>query len=590
MRVGGIQIERAAKILLVATTIVLVGSTPHSERMPSPPDLPGLWAAKLRFGPDIRGTLRILRVGSEWRADIAGFSVPARFDGQSVSFDLPDGRGGFRGNKTDREIAGHWLQQTTIVAGRVFATPLTLRPDGPSRWRGEVMPLDDTFTFYLPVTRQSDGTLGTYLRNPERNLGRFIPVTRIEGNAGQVRLLGTRRGERTETSFAEGHYDSSNSVISIRINGNTFDFTKDDDKNSPFYPRAKQHRSYTYAAPIRLDDGWRVGTLEEVRISREGIEKLVQMLMDMPMDSVSTSQIHSLLIARHGKLVLEEYFHGYNRDMPHDTRSAAKSWTAVLIGAAMEAGVPIRMNTPVYATMLGSVPSDLDPRKRTMTLEHLLSMTAGYDCDERNPNASGQEDVMQQQTLEPDWYRYTMNVPLVSGPGEKVVYCSAEPNLAAGMLQKIAREPLPELFYRLVGKPLQMRSYHLLLSPTGDAYGGGGHYFLPRDFLKLAQLMVNEGRWGERRILSKHWARTSGAALRDLSPIQQYGYLWNSLEYPYKDRKVHAFFAGGNGGQIFMGIPELDLVIGFTGGNYNDPSLFIPQRVFVPKFILPAVN
>jgi CubicO group peptidase (beta-lactamase class C family) len=59
---------------------------------------------------------------------------------------------------------------------------------------------------------------------------------------------------------------------------------------------------------------------------------------------------------------------------------------------------------------------------------------------------------------------------------------------------------------------------------------------------------------------------------------------------PLQGRKVRAFFAGGNGGQIFMGIPALDLVIGFTGGNYSDPALFIPQRVFVPQFILPAVN
>ena len=62
------------------------------------------------------------------------------------------------------------------------------------------------------------------------------------------------------------------------------------------------------------------------------------------------------------------------------------------------------------------------------------------------------------------------------------------------------------------------------------------------------------------------------------------------MEYPYKGRKVRAFFAGGNGGQIFMGIPALDLVIAFTGGNYSDPALFIPQRSFVPQFILPAVN
>jgi CubicO group peptidase (beta-lactamase class C family) len=108
--------------------------------------------------------------------------------------------------------------------------------------------------------------------------------------------------------------------------------------------------------------------------------------------------------------------------------------------------------------------------------------------------------------------------------------------------------------------------------------------------MKLAQLMVNDGRWAGKQILTPDWARKSRAPLRDLAPIQQYGFLWNSVEYSYQGRKVRAFFAGGNGGQIFMGIPELDLVIAFTGGSYNQASLLIPQRVYVPQHILPAVN
>lgn len=575
------------KLSLLAATVVLAGSARYQAVAP---DLAGLWSAKLRFGPDIRGTLRIVRVGGEWRADIAGFSVPAKFTGQSLSFELPDAKGSFRGKANGGYITGHWLQPVTAVAGRAFATPLTLRSDGPDRWRGEVVPLDDTFTLYLPLNRMSDGTYSAYLRNPDRNLGRFIPVTRVETSGEAIRLIGNRPGQ-PERVLAEGKYDSANRALRIPINGTSFDFTKDEDFSSAFFPRGRAAQRYRYSVPLRVDDGWPVATPEETGISRSGLEKFVQMLVDMPMDSVSTSQIHGLLIARHGKLVLEEYFHGYDRDTPHDTRSAAKSWTAILLGAAMRAGVPITMSTPVYATMLGSARSDVDVRKEAMTLEHLVTMTAGYDCDERNPNAIGQEDVMQQQTREPDWYRYTLNVPLVSAPGEKVVYCSAEPNLAAGILQKIAGEPLPELFHRLVGQPLQMHRYHLLLTPTGDAYGGGGHYFLPRDFIKLAQLMVNDGRWGGRQIVSKDWAQKSGSPLRDLSRLQQYGYLWNSVEYPYKDRKVRAFFAGGNGGQIFMGIPELELVIAFTGGNYSDiTTLLIPQREFVPKLILPAVH
>ena len=201
---------------------------------------------------------------------------------------------------------------------------------------------------------------------------------------------------------------------------------------------------------------------------------------------------------------------------------------------------------------------------------------------------------MQDQTAEPDWFAYTLKVPLIYTPGEKLVYCSAEPNLAAGMLEKIAKEPLPDLFDRLVARPLRMSTYHLMLTPTRTAYGGGGHYFLPRDFMKLPQLMLNGGTWDGRQIVSKEWARTAVLPMRRLNnepPAgQDYGYLWNSKDYSYQGRTVRGFFAGGNGGQIFMAIPDLDLVIAFVGGNYADSATRFAQRTLIPEYVLPAVR
>ena len=70
----------------------------------------------------------------------------------------------------------------------------------------------------------------------------------------------------------------------------------------------------------------------------------------------------------------------------------------------------------------------------------------------------------------------------------------------------------------------------------------------------------------------------------------KYGYLWWSVEYPYDRRTVRAFFAAGNGGQIAMAVPELDLAVAFMGGNYADRPGLNAQKVFVPEFILPAVR
>ena len=579
---------RLARWLSCASLLIAAAASAQSGGRQ---DLEGLWVAHARYGPDVRGRLMIFRRGDGLVADIAGFSVPVEKQGKKLSFELPDGKGSFRGERSGDQIDGQWIQPVTVEGGARYATPLVLRADSDGRWTGMVAPREDHMTYYLPVIRGGEGRYSTYLRNPERNQGVFLGVSRIEQVDDTAQLVGTRRGQKEQSVIAAGRRNPEAGTFSLPLFWGTFDFARETDRSSPFYPRANPPERYRYSSPVQLDDGWPVSTLDKERIDQATIEKFVQKLIDMRQENVSTSQVHSLLIARHGKLVLEEYFHGFDRDTPHDTRSASKSWTNVLIGAAMQAGVPIHLDTPVYETMLGSVAPDLDPRKKAMTLEHLISMTAGFDCDDSGERP-GDEDPMQEQTAEPDWYRYSLNVPMAWSSGEKIVYCSMKPNLAAGMLEKIAGERLPEMFYRLVAKPMHMGKYHLFLQPTGQPYGGGGHHFTTRDFMKLSQLFLNDGKWEGRQIVSREWARKSGAALPVLSPTsgQTYGYLWNSFEYSFRERKVHAFFPGGNGGQVYIGIPDLDLLIAFTGGSYADAVMFRSQREFVPQDILPAVS
>jgi CubicO group peptidase (beta-lactamase class C family) len=555
-------------------------------------DLVGLWAAKRDFAPDGRGELVLVPRDRALVADIAGFTVPVTVKEGNLSFELPGGRGSFRGkvSRSGEAVDGIWTQPTSPVSGMPYATPVKLGKAG-DQWRGVVRPLMPTYSLYLPVTRAADGTMATYLRNPDRNDGIFTQVKAIEAKDGRVSLLGNRRGRKETTALFEGRVQGDHLVVPFESRGGTYEFEKDDDAWSALYPRGRNPAPYHYAKPLQRDDGWPTATLEEVGISRPMMEAFIQKIIDTPQADVSTSQIHSVLIARHGKLVLEEYFHGYHRDLPHDTRSAAKSAFSVLVGAAMQAGIPIAESTPVYETMLGKLPADIDPRKRRMKLVHLLTMTGGHFCDDSNPEAPGNEDAMQEQEKERDWYRFILALPMDREPGEKLVYCSIDPHLAGGVLSKVAGEPLPELFDRLVARPLQMGEYHMFLAPLGEGYMGGGSQFLPRDFMKLAQLLANEGAWNGRRIMSAAWARRTGEGIRAIGTSgQRYGYLWNSYEYPYRGRIVRGIFAAGNGGQISMAIPELDLVIAFTGGNYADASLFIPQRKIVPEQILPAVD
>jgi CubicO group peptidase (beta-lactamase class C family) len=581
-------------MLIAVAASALPSLAVRTDQAPTTKDLVGLWRAKRHFGPEVKGTLTIERDGAGFRAEIQGRSSPVRLDHDRLSFELADGEGSFRGRLTNDRIVGHWIQLRGVtLGGYAYASPVTLEARSPGRWRGVVTPLDDELTFYLLIKLNDDGTLGAFLRNPERNVGHFMNVEHVAFDGRAVKLLGRRSKGAPETTLSEGVYDADIGTFSVPLRGGIYDFSRASlSDEAGFYPRGKAPAPYVYRRPSAEDDGWPVGTLEEVGISRDAVSRFIQMLIDTPIDSIHASDIHGALIARHGKLVLEEYFHGFHRDEPHDTRSAAKSLTSILTGAAILRGEPIGPSTPVYEAMNGAAAAaaaDLDPRKRAITVENLLTMSSGLDCDDSNPDSPGNEDTMQEQTAQPDWYRYTLNQKMVRTPGEKAVYGSANPNLLGGVLAKKTGRWLPDLFRDLVADPLQIRRYAINLTPTGDSYMGGGARLLPRDFMKLGQMMIDGGRWRGRQIVSRDWVRNSTSPLYDLAGIR-YGYLWWVIEFPYKTRTVRAFFAGGNGGQVVMGIPELDMVVAFYGGNYSDPVLFKPQRVFVPQYILPAVN
>jgi len=237
------------------------------------------------------------------------------------------------------------------------------------------------------------------------------------------------------------------------------------------------------------------------------------------------------------------------------------------------------------------LPSGLEPRREALRFEHLLSLTSGFDCDDNNEESPGYEDRMWEQTTHPTFYAWTMALKMVSDPGKDWVYCSANPNLVGGVIAKATGRYLPALFDELIARPLEMKRYYLPLSPQGDFTMTGGSRFLPRDFLKLAQLHLNGGTWKGHRVYTKEWSDLATRSHYNSEAYKfQYGYLWWGVEYPYQGRTIRAYFASGNGGQISMAIPELDLAMAFHAGNYNEAGGRKATREYVPQFILPAVN
>jgi CubicO group peptidase (beta-lactamase class C family) len=371
--------------------------------------------------------------------------------------------------------------------------------------------------------------------------------------------------------------------------GGTYDFHRDD-SSSLVYPRPLPSEPYRYVPPPALGDGWPIGTLASEHIDRPAMERLVQSFIDMNVEEADAPEIHALLIARRGHLLLEEYFHGYSRDDLHTLRSGAKSLSGTIIGAAMHAGAPIRLDSRVYQVMNhGTFPPGLEPRKRAMTLENLLTMSSGHYCDDTDDKAPGNEEYITDDLQPANVIGYFMSVPMATDPGTNSVYCSMQPHLALAMLQEATHESPLRIFDRLVARPMQIEHYSWPLDTNGRPYGGGSVAIRARDYMKFGQLMLNGGTWGGKRILDASYARDASSPLYHLRNIY-YGYLWWSEFYPYKNRKVYGYSARGAGGQMIFVIPELDLVVTAMGGNFSNRRGGRYLNNFIATAILPAVR
>lgn len=576
--------------------LVLFAVAAHAAA-PSDDRLVGLWGVERVFGPQVQGTLSIDSRNDAWIAELDGYQAPVWHAKGEMNFILPGGAGSFHGTVSadGRRITGFWRQPPGVTHTQAYATPVTLLRTQPGVWQGVVRPLEDRVSLYLMISRADDGSLKAFIRNPEFNFGmrRLYKVT-LDGSA--VTLDDTLR----KSDKLSGGYDAEQDRLDLTIQGiGNFEFTRRDREHAlGFYPVTPAVEHYVYRQPLAEDDGWKTASLAQAGLDLKPLATLVQEVLDTQTDGFSTPYIHSILVARHGKLALEEYFYGYDRERVHDTRSAGKTLAGTLTGIALDHGAKFRLDTPVLS--LYPQYRDLanpDPRKQKITVEDLLTMDSGLACDDNDDDSPGNEDTMQSQDQQKDWYRYILDVPMQDEPGDrKAVYCTAAINLLGGVVQGSTGMPLTEFFDRYYAQPLQIRDYHMNLMPEGEAYLGGGIYLRPRDMLKLGQLYLDDGTWHGKRVLSKWWAVAATTQhtffpASDYAPGHGYGYTWHLFEAKVGGKTYKEYMAQGNGGQLVMVVPALDLAAVITAGNYgNFPTWRKFFEDYLPRYIIPAAG
>ena len=340
-----------------------------------------------------------------------------------------------------------------------------------------------------------------------------------------------------------------------------------------------QH-SYKYLQPINLDDGWKTNHLATVAIDTTRLYTFFNQL------AKQEHKLHSILLVKDNQLILEKYFGEYDTNKPHDLRSVNKSIKSILLGIAIDKGIIDDINDPISKYLKSHVPKKhLDKYKDEITIKHLITMSAGWDCNDWNKKSKGQEDRVYKKA---DWLQYTIDLPMINKPGEVSTYCTMGVVLMAEIISQASGLSIDQFTKKYLFDPLGIENVKWGHTSKKEVIASGKRlYMTPRDLAKIGQLVLNRGQWNGKQIVSANWIDEATSSKTTITGVE-YGYLWWNIPFKTDKGIVISKTATGNGGQYIMAIPDMNLVAIFTGGAYNSQEDKLPFAV-VKDVLLPIL-
>ena len=333
------------------------------------------------------------------------------------------------------------------------------------------------------------------------------------------------------------------------------------------------------AAPTVLGDDWQTA---DPQASGFDAAALCAVLERVAGDA---HNLHGVVVERHGRLVAELYRRGkdesiwslYARETEfgptvlHDLRSISKSVLGLLVGIARSQG-----KIDVAASPLAYYPSYADlrsPERDAITLEHLLTMSSGFQWNE---SITSYGTLANDETrLYWDWkaYRYVLSRPIVATPGTRFNYNGGGTAVLADIVARTTGTPLRDFARATLFEPLGIHEWEWVADPWRRPLAFAGLRMRPRDLAKIGRLVLARGEWQGRPVVPADWVAESLRSHIATGDSLGYGYQWWTGTVPWEGRTLEWSAGFGNGGQRLFVVPALDLTVVITAGVYNDPQI-----------------
>ncbi|MCB9235176.1 MAG: serine hydrolase [Bacteroidia bacterium] len=263
-------------------------------------------------------------------------------------------------------------------------------------------------------------------------------------------------------------------------------------------------------------------------------------------------QTHAVVVLHRGVLLGEAYAPGIRPETPLHSWSLTKSLMNALTGILVERG-------QLSLDQIPDIPAWKRDGRSEITVKNLLQMTSGLKWKETENHFL---KVSRMLFLEKDAVRHARTVPLAYPPGSHFAYASCNTNVLSGMIRDLFADD--QAYYdfpqKALFEPLGMHHTHIGTDPSGNLVGSSFSMGTARDWARFGQLYLNQGRVGERQLLSPEWiafTRESSAAAGG-----KYGaHFWLNAGGEHPDLPREMYYAAGFLGQRISIFPTQELVV-----------------------------
>jgi len=325
----------------------------------------------------------------------------------------------------------------------------------------------------------------------------------------------------------------------------------------------------TCGPPTDLHDGWQTAAP-----AQEGLDPTTTCAISPALEKIwYVAHPNGVIVVRHGALVYEHYFAGYFAGDMHAMNSITKSVVALLAGIAFDRGWLTNLNAPVFS-FFPEYPDLRTSDKDQISLRDLLTMTSGLNWPEGAIAYGGPSNIFDRMWLTPDPYRFVLARPLVAPPGTKWNYNSGGVELLGNILMKVSHQRLDRFAQQALFDPLEFRNWMWTRMANGKSPASAGLYVRLRDLAKIGQLVLNQGAWHGRQIVSAQWIKAMtgkhASVYGYVHNANSYGYLWWRGRSKVADREIGWVGGVGYDGQRLYVVPSEDLVVAVTAGIHPD--------------------